>query len=140
MESRAFAARKCRRTGAGERLSYFLIRAISVSAIVAGVSATAMPAAFKASILPAAVPLPPETIGAGVTLGGGGGRVLPRDNRGDGFFAFVFNQSRAFFSTRPADFADQNYCVRAFILGEELDAVEMRQSADRIAADSDAGR
>ena len=38
------------------------IRAINVSAIVAGVSATAIPAAFSASIFPAAVPFPPETI------------------------------------------------------------------------------
>ena len=38
------------------------IRAINVSAMVAGVSATAMPAAFSAEIFPAAVPFPPDTI------------------------------------------------------------------------------
>src|SRR5262249_47913146 len=38
------------------------------------------------------------------------------------------------------DFANQNHCARAFVLGEELDAVKMRQSADRITPDSDAGR
>ena len=47
---------------AGNRHAFPFIRAINVSAIVAGVSATAMPAALSASIFPAAVPLPPETI------------------------------------------------------------------------------
>jgi hypothetical protein len=57
---------RCARRASGikpaEGSNYFLIRAINVSAIVAGVSATAMPAAFNASIFPAAVPFPPETI------------------------------------------------------------------------------
>ncbi len=39
-----------------------LIRAINVSAMLAGVSAIAIPAPFSASIFPAAVPFPPEVI------------------------------------------------------------------------------
>ncbi len=44
------------------RHDFPFIRAINVSAIVAGVSATAMPARLSASIFPAAVPWPPDTI------------------------------------------------------------------------------
>jgi len=39
-----------------------LIRAINVSAMLAGVSAIAIPAAFSASIFSAAVPFPPDVI------------------------------------------------------------------------------
>jgi hypothetical protein len=42
--------------------NYVLIREISVSAIVAGVSATAILAPFNASIFPAAAHLPPGNL------------------------------------------------------------------------------
>jgi hypothetical protein len=59
-----YAASKDRDTTEQKAAIYdrVFIRAINVSAIVAGVSATAIPAAFSASIFPAAVPFPPETI------------------------------------------------------------------------------
>ena len=58
-------------------LTQRFIRAMSVSAMVAGVSATAMPAALSASIFPAAVPFPPETIAPAWPIRRPGGAVTP---------------------------------------------------------------
>src|SRR6202040_1041088 len=77
------------------------IRAINVSAIVAGVSATAIPAAFNASIFPEAVPLPPETIAPACPIRRPGGAVIPAINPATGFLQFVLIHSAASSSAEP---------------------------------------
>ena len=67
-------------------------------------------------------------------------RGHPGDESGDRFLAIVLNPRRRFFFSGSADFADQDhrFCLSIFI--EEFHRVEMRQTADRIAADANAGR
>src|SRR6266404_1208246 len=77
------------------------IRAINVSAIVAGVSATAMPAAFNASIFPAAVPFPPETIAPACPIRRPGGAVSPAINAATGFLQLFLIHSAAASSAEP---------------------------------------
>src|SRR5438445_6698776 len=68
------------------------IRAIRVSAIVAGVSATAIPAVLSAAIFPAAVPWPPDTIAPAWPMRRPGGAVRPAMNAATGFLRLFLIQ------------------------------------------------
>src|ERR1700693_619649 len=78
-----------------------LIRAINVSAMLAGVSATALPAGFSALIFSAAVPFPPETIAPAWPIRRPGGAVIPAMKAATGFLQFILIHSAASSSAEP---------------------------------------
>src|SRR5438477_5642434 len=77
------------------------IRAISVSAMTAGVGAIAVPAALSASIFPAAVPFPPDTIAPACPIRRPGGAVRPAMKAVTGFSQLSRVQSAASSSAEP---------------------------------------
>ena len=69
-----------------------------------------------------------------------GRRGRPGDKRRHGLLAILADPRGGFLLGRAADLADEDKCLRALVVGEQLYRVEVAGAVDGVAADADAGR